>query len=64
MIYRLLEIPGIEKLDFSSVKYLMYGAAPMSVDKLKKAIEIFGPVMTGGWHGQDRSTGQHRQLSS
>ncbi|CAI8797364.1 Long-chain-fatty-acid--CoA ligase FadD13 [Pseudomonas sp. IT-P74] len=49
VIYRLLEIPGIEKLDFSSVKYLMYGAAPMSVDKLKKAIGVFGPVMTGGY---------------
>lgn len=49
VIYRLLEIPGIEKHDFSSVKYFVYGAAPMSVDKLKKAIEVFGPVMTGGY---------------
>lgn len=49
VIYRLLEIPGIEKLDFSSLKYLLYGAAPMSVEKLKKAIEVFGPVMTGGY---------------
>jgi len=28
----------LKKVDFSSVKYLMYGAAPMSVDKLKEAI--------------------------
>lgn len=49
VIYRLLEIPGIDKLDFSSVKYFIYGAAPMSVDKLKKAIKVFGPVMTGGY---------------
>ncbi len=27
----------------------MYGAAPMSVEKLKKAITVFGPVMTGGY---------------
>jgi hypothetical protein len=27
----------------------MYGAAPMSVEKLKKAIAVFGPVMTGGY---------------
>ena len=27
----------------------MYGAAPMSVEKLKQAIEVFGPVMTGGY---------------
>ncbi|AOY94481.1 long-chain fatty acid--CoA ligase [Cupriavidus sp. USMAA2-4] len=49
VIYRLLDMPGIEARDFSSVKYLMYGAAPMSVDKLKRAIEVFGPVMAEGY---------------
>jgi acyl-CoA synthetase (AMP-forming)/AMP-acid ligase II len=49
VIYKLLEIPGIEKVDFSSVKYLMYGAAPMSVEKLKKAIELWGPILAGGY---------------
>ncbi|CAG9182238.1 Long-chain-fatty-acid--CoA ligase [Cupriavidus laharis] len=49
VIYRLLEIPGIEKQDFSSLKYFLYGAAPMSVEKLKRAIEVFGPVMAGGY---------------
>jgi acyl-CoA synthetase (AMP-forming)/AMP-acid ligase II len=45
----LLEVPGIETLDFSSLRYFLYGAAPMSVDKLKKAIKVFGPVMAGGY---------------
>jgi len=50
VIYRLLDIPGLkQKVDFSSLKYFMYGAAPMSVEKLKQAIEVFGPVMTGGY---------------
>ena len=49
VLYRLLEIPGIERIDFSSLRYLMYGAAPMSLEKLKKAIGVFGPVMTGGY---------------
>lgn len=49
VIYRLLEIPGVESIDFSSLKYMLYGAAPMSLEKLKKAINIFGPVMTGGY---------------
>lgn len=49
VIYKLLEIPGIEKVDFSPVKYLVYGAAPMSVDKLKKAIALWGPIMAGGY---------------
>jgi acyl-CoA synthetase (AMP-forming)/AMP-acid ligase II len=49
VIYRVLDVSGIEKLDFSSVKYLLYGAAPMSVERLKKAIQIFGPIMMGGF---------------
>ncbi|WP_175964085.1 AMP-binding protein [Burkholderia pyrrocinia] len=49
VIYRLLDIPGIEKVDFSSLRYFLYGAAPMSVEKLKRAIDVFGPVMTGGY---------------
>ncbi|MBK7730187.1 MAG: AMP-binding protein [Gammaproteobacteria bacterium] len=49
VIYKLLELPGIEQADFSSVKYLMYGAAPMSIEKLKKAIKLWGPIMTGGY---------------
>jgi len=50
VIYRLLDVPDLgKKVDFSSLKYLMYGAAPMSVEKLKKAIEVIGPVMMGGY---------------
>ncbi|WP_354683285.1 AMP-binding protein [Cupriavidus necator] len=49
VIYRLLDIPGIEKQDFSSLKCFLYGAAPMAVEKLKRAIEVFGPVMAGGY---------------
>jgi acyl-CoA synthetase (AMP-forming)/AMP-acid ligase II len=57
VIYRLLEIPGLNmKVDFSSLKYLIYGAAPMSVEKLKQAIEVFGPVMAGGY-GQTEAGG-------
>jgi acyl-CoA synthetase (AMP-forming)/AMP-acid ligase II len=50
VIYRLLDIPDLgRKVDFSSLKYFLYGAAPMSVEKLKRAIEVFGPVMMGGY---------------
>ncbi|MPY55943.1 acyl-CoA synthetase [Streptomyces spongiae] len=49
VIYRLLEIPGVEQRDFSSLKYLMYGSAPMSTEKLRRAIEVFGPVMFQGY---------------
>ncbi len=56
VIYALLEAPGIEQVDFSSVRYLLYGAAPMSVDKLKKAIALWGPVLSGGY-GQSEAMG-------
>jgi acyl-CoA synthetase (AMP-forming)/AMP-acid ligase II len=50
VIYRLLDIPDLgRKVDFSSMKYFMYGAAPMSVEKLKQAIQVIGPVMMGGY---------------
>ena len=39
----------LKKVDFSSVHYIFYGAAPMSVDKLKEAIRFFGPIMMGGY---------------
>jgi acyl-CoA synthetase (AMP-forming)/AMP-acid ligase II len=65
VIYRLLDaLPPmkmliaklLKKIDFSSVKYLCYGAAPMSVEKLKKAIKLFGPIMVGGY-GQTEAPG-------
>lgn len=56
VIYRLLETPGIRDRDFSSVRYFMYGAAPMSIEKLKTAIAVFGPVMLQGY-GQTEAPG-------
>jgi len=57
VIYRLLDIPDLgRKVDFSSMKYFLYGAAPMSVEKLKQAIEVIGPVMMGGY-GQTEAPG-------
>ena len=35
----------MRKYDYSSLEYFVYAAAPMSVDKLKEAIDVFGPVM-------------------
>jgi acyl-CoA synthetase (AMP-forming)/AMP-acid ligase II len=56
VIYRLLETPGIEQRDFSSLRYLMYGAAPMSVEKLKQALALFGPILLQGY-GQSEAPG-------
>lgn len=45
VIYRLLETPDLGKRDLSSLRYLMYGAAPMSVERLKQALTVFGPIL-------------------
>ncbi|SAI57553.1 ligase [Bordetella ansorpii] len=46
MIYNLLVHPGARGVDLSSLKYLIYGSAPMSQQKLREAWELFGPVLT------------------
>jgi acyl-CoA synthetase (AMP-forming)/AMP-acid ligase II len=44
-IYRLLDAPGIAGRDFSSLRYFLYGAAPMAESRLRQALSTFGPVM-------------------
>jgi acyl-CoA synthetase (AMP-forming)/AMP-acid ligase II len=44
MLYRLLLFPGIESYDLTSINRIWYGTAPMSVDRLKDGLRIFGQV--------------------
>ena len=48
-IYRLLAHPDVRKHDYSSLRYVTYSSAPMSVEKLKQAVRVFGPVMTNSF---------------
>ena len=41
----LLAYEGVRDHDYSSLRYFWYAAAPMSAEKLKEAMAIFGPVM-------------------
>jgi acyl-CoA synthetase (AMP-forming)/AMP-acid ligase II len=45
-IYTLLAHEGIRRADVSSLRYLVYGGAPIATQKLKEAIDVFGPVLT------------------
>jgi acyl-CoA synthetase (AMP-forming)/AMP-acid ligase II len=45
LIYMMLAHPRLRELDYSSLRYLIYGTAPMSTTKLREAMEVFGPVM-------------------
>jgi acyl-CoA synthetase (AMP-forming)/AMP-acid ligase II len=44
MINRLIEYPHVQDYDTSSLKRIFYGTSPISPEKLKKALQIFGPI--------------------
>ena len=44
-IYMLLSSEALLNHDYSSLEAFTYAAAPMSVDKLRQCIQVFGPVM-------------------
>jgi fatty-acyl-CoA synthase len=46
VIYTLLDYPDLEKYDTSSLRNLIYGAAPIAPERLKEAIQTFGPIFT------------------
>jgi acyl-CoA synthetase (AMP-forming)/AMP-acid ligase II len=56
VIYRILAQPNVRDFDYSSLRYFIYTAAPMSIDKLRDAIDIFGPVFAQGY-GQTEALG-------
>ncbi|MGC1634618.1 MAG: AMP-binding protein, partial [Candidatus Acidiferrales bacterium] len=43
--YGLLSHPDVRKFDYSSLRVFLLAASPVSPDKLKQGIEIFGPCM-------------------
>ena len=54
VIYAALGHPAAATTDFSSLQCFWYGAAPMSVTRLREAIALFGPVM-GQLFGQSEA---------
>lgn len=48
-IYMLLDHPGVEDFDLSSLEYISYAGAPMALERLKQAIRVFGPVMNASF---------------
>ncbi|MEN0108554.1 MAG: AMP-binding protein [Pseudomonas sp.] len=49
MINRLVNLPGVEQYDLSSLRVVMYGAAPMAPTLVQRAIEVFGPILVQGY---------------
>ncbi|MGH8326685.1 MAG: AMP-binding protein, partial [Steroidobacteraceae bacterium] len=48
-VYRLLAHPDVRKHDYSSLRYFNYASAPMALEKVKEAMDVFGPVMMTGF---------------
>lgn len=55
MINMILSHPAGRKYDLSSLRGVLYGASPISVARIKEAVEFFGPILTQGY-GMGEST--------
>lgn len=51
LVYMLMALPGSSRQDYPRLKRLIYGGAPMPVDKIKEVRAFFGPVL-GTTYGQ------------
>jgi long-chain acyl-CoA synthetase len=50
----MLNVPGPDKYDISSMKSMWYGGSPMPLEVLKKGMKVFGPVFSQ-LYGQSES---------
>ena len=48
-IYMMLSHPAVRDYDYSSLEYLNYAGAPMSPERLRDAVAIFGKVLHGSF---------------
>ncbi|UXC38667.1 AMP-binding protein [Cupriavidus gilardii] len=51
LIYMLMALPGTSRDDYPALRRLIYGGAPMPVEKIRQARAFFGPVV-GTTYGQ------------
>lgn len=56
LVQAMLDLPEIDRYDLSSLRTVMYAAAPMSQETLKRAMKRFGPVLINAY-GQTEGTG-------
>lgn len=49
MINRIVNHPEIDRYDLSSLRLVLYGAAPMPPALVEKAIGLFGPILAQGY---------------
>jgi acyl-CoA synthetase (AMP-forming)/AMP-acid ligase II len=52
-----MNYPDLKKYDLSSLKTIIYGASPMPIDRIKQALEIFGPILVQAYGQQETPVG-------
>lgn len=57
MINMIISHPDITRYDLSSIDTISYGASPMPLSVIQKAIEVFGPVLVQGYGQTETSAG-------
>jgi len=45
LLIRILDVKDKERFDISSLRWITYGAAPIAMPVLRKALDYFGPIM-------------------
>lgn len=53
LIYLLLDDPDIDTQSLASLQTIVYGGSPMSPERLRQAIDTFGPVFVQGYGGTE-----------
>ncbi|TJZ55453.1 fatty acid--CoA ligase [Streptomyces piniterrae] len=54
LLHRLLDHPDLAGTDLGSLTRITYGGCPAAPDRLRQAMEVFGPVLYG-WYGQSEA---------
>ncbi|MFI1381839.1 long-chain fatty acid--CoA ligase [Embleya sp. NPDC020886] len=57
MVNTVLALPDNRKYDLSSLRQLIYGAAPMSAARIRAAWDLFGPVLSQGYGCGETTSG-------
>ena len=56
MINMLMQVPNADQYDLSSLFTIVYGTAPFAPNRIKRAVDLFGPVLRQGY-GQTECCG-------
>ncbi|MEV8566066.1 long-chain fatty acid--CoA ligase [Streptomyces sp. NPDC051322] len=57
MVNTVLALPNARDYDLSSLRQLIYGAAPMAPQRIRDAWELFGPVLSQGYGCGETTSG-------